>query len=227
MPIERVMQPRIAIIDYGMGNLRSVQKALEHVGAEAAIATSARGAEGAAGLVLPGVGAFGQAVERLRRDGFDALVRDWLAAGRPFLGICLGLQLLFTESEEFGPVAGLGIVPGRVVRFAGPAYEPHADSPGLKVPHMGWNRLQVVRPHPVLAGLPKAAMAYFVHSYYCLPDEAEWTAITTDHGIQFTSAIAKGNTFACQFHPEKSGSVGLKMLSGFVALVRAHAAGRE
>lgn len=216
------MKPRIAIIDYGMGNLRSVQKALERVGAEADVIASAAGAEGAAGLVLPGVGAFGQAMERLRAEGLDQLVKDWFLADRPFLGICLGLQLLFSESEEFGPVAGLGLVPGRVVRFAGPAYQAQDGNPGLKVPHMGWNSLKVVKPHPVVSGLPPGAMAYFVHSYYCVPDEPGWTAITTDHGLEFTSAIGCGSVFASQFHPEKSGDVGLRMLANFVALVRAN-----
>lgn len=213
------MKPRLAIIDYGMGNLRSVQKALERVGAQADIITAPAAAAGAAGLVLPGVGAFGQAMERLCRDGFDTLVKDWIAAGRPFLGICLGLQLVFSESEEFGPVAGLGIVPGRVVRFSGPAYESHDGEPGLKVPHIGWNGLRVVRPHPVVAGLPDGAMAYFVHSYFCVPDYPDWTAITTDHGLDFTCAIARANLFASQFHPEKSGDVGLRMLTNFVGLV--------
>jgi len=220
------MKPRIAIIDYGMGNLRSVQKALERVGAEAEIITSAAGADGAAGLVLPGVGAFGQAMERLRAEGLDQLVKDWFLSGRPFLGICLGLQLLFSESEEFGPVAGLGLVPGRVVRFAGLAYQARGEDPGLKVPHMGWNSLQVVKPHPVVSGLPQGAMAYFVHSYYCVPDDPEWAAITTEHGLEFTSAIGRGSVFASQFHPEKSGDVGLRMLANFVALVRAGLVGQ-
>lgn len=210
---------RIAIIDYGMGNLRSVQKALARVGAQAEIIASPEGAEGAQGLVLPGVGAFGQAMERLAKQQCDRLVKEWTAADRPFLGICLGLQLLFSESEEFGPVRGLGIVSGRVVRFAGPAYQPQDGDPGLKVPHIGWNRLRVVRPHPVTEGLPEDAMAYFVHSYYGAPDDSEWTATASEHGVEFTSAVARGRLFASQFHPEKSGEVGLAMLANFVALV--------
>ena len=217
------LEPRIRIIDYGMGNLRSVEKALEKVGAHAAVITSPAAADGADGLVLPGVGAFGQAMERLTKEGFDQLVKDWVAADRPFLGICLGLQLLFSESEEFGPVAGLGIVRGRVVRFTGPEYEPQDGEPGLKVPHMGWNGLRVIKSHPVVAGLPDDAMAYFVHSYYCVPDDPGMTAITSDHGKRFTAAIAEGNLFASQFHPEKSGAVGLKMLTSFVRLVRSYA----
>jgi len=210
----------IAIIDYGMGNLRSVQKALERVGAQAEIIAAPEQLGGAAGLVLPGVGAFGQAMERLQQSGFDQLVKRWVAQDRPFLGICLGLQLLFTESEEFGPVKGLAIVAGRVVRFSGPAYQSQDGEPGLKVPHMGWNRIQVVRPHPVTAGVPAHAMTYFVHSYYGVPDDPEWTAVTTEHGLEFTAAVGRGSAFASQFHPEKSGDVGLLMLRNFVSLVR-------
>jgi glutamine amidotransferase len=213
----------IAIIDYGMGNLRSVQKALEKVGAPARVIASPDQLGDAAGLVLPGVGAFGQAMERLREAGFVRLVRDWAAADRPFLGICLGLQLLFSESEEFGPVPGLGIVPGRVVRFSGPAYKTSDGKPGLKVPHMGWNRITVVRPHPVVAGLPEGAMTYFVHSYYPVPEDPTWTVLTSDHGQVFTAAVGRGDLFASQFHPEKSGDVGLRMLANFVALVKEEA----
>jgi glutamine amidotransferase len=204
------MKPQIAIIDYGMGNLRSVEKALQRVGAQAGVIDSPEAAAGAKGLVLPGVGAFGQAMERLSEAGFDQLVKEWVIADRPFLGICLGLQLLFTESEEFGPVRGLDLVAGRVVRFRGPQYEQHGDKPGLKVPHMGWNSLNVTKLHAVVENLPPDAMAYFVHSYYCVPDDADWT-------------VSRGNVFASQFHPEKSGDVGLQMLTNFVHLVDAPA----
>ncbi len=217
------VMPDIAIIDYGMGNLRNVEKALARVGGQPRIIASPEEADGARALVLPGVGAFGQAMDRLTESGFDRLVKDWVRADRPFLGICLGLQLLFTESEEFGPVSGLDLVSGRVVRFRGPAFEPDGDAPGLKVPHMGWNRLNIVNPHALLEGVLEDAMAYFVHSYYCAPDDPGWTAVTTDHGIEFTSAVARGNVFASQFHPEKSGDLGLTMLTNFVRLV--HAAG--
>jgi glutamine amidotransferase len=221
--LAEALSAKISIIDYGMGNLRSVQKALERVGAQAEVITTPEAAKGSAGLVLPGVGAFGQAMEQLTKDGFDGLVREWVAADRPFLGICLGLQLLFSESEEFGPVKGLDVVRGRVVRFAGPAYEAHDGEPGLKVPHMGWNSLTVIKTHPVIAGVPEGAMAYFVHSFYCVPSDPGWTAVTADHGQDFTAAIAGGNLFASQFHPEKSGAVGLMMLTNFVAMVGAFA----
>ncbi|MFB3880348.1 MAG: imidazole glycerol phosphate synthase subunit HisH [Armatimonadota bacterium] len=213
------MTQTIAIIDYGMGNLRSVAKAFERVGAQARLVTSPSEIGGAAGLVLPGVGACGQAMDRLTEARFGDAVRGWIGEDRPFLGICLGLQLLFTESEEFGPVKCLDIVPGRVVRFRGPAYEQHDGQPGLKVPHIGWNNLRVVKPHPVVAGLAEGAMAYFVHSYYAVPDDSSWTTIVTDHGLEFTSAVSRGNCFASQFHPEKSGDVGLSMLTNFVKLV--------
>jgi glutamine amidotransferase len=203
------MKRTIAIIDYGMGNLRSVAKALERVGAEARVIADPSEVRDAAGLALPGVGAFGQAIDRLIEVGFDELVKGWVGEDRPFLGICLGLQLLFSESEEFGPVKGLGIVPGRVVRFRGPAYEQHGDEPGLKVPHIGWNKLRVVKDHPVVVDLPEEAMAYFVHSYYGVPDD----------GVDFTAAVSRGRLFASQFHPEKSGEVGLQMLTNFVRLV--------
>ena len=213
------MKPTTAIIDYGMGNLRSVAKALERVGAEAHVIDSPSDIGDAQGLVLPGVGAFGQAMDQLTSSGFDALVKDWIGEDRPFLGICLGLQLLFTESEEFGPVAGLDLVPGRVVRFRGPQYEQQGDAAALKVPHMGWNELRLVKEHAVTSGLPEKTMAYFVHSYYGVPDDESWTAITTDHGLEFTCAVSRGRMFASQFHPEKSGDVGLQMLTNFVTLV--------
>lgn len=213
------MKPEIAIIDYGMGNLRSVAKAFERVGAGARIIDSPQSIGEAQALVLPGVGAFGQAMDRLISEGFDDLARSWVGEGRPFLGICLGMQLMLTESEEFGPVRGLDVVPGRVVRFHGPAYERNAENPGLKVPHIGWNRLKVVKPHPVVTDVPPEAMAYFVHSYYCVPDDPDWTVLVTDHGLDFTSAIGRGRVFASQFHPEKSGDVGLAMLTNFVRLV--------
>jgi imidazole glycerol-phosphate synthase subunit HisH len=213
------MKADIAIIDYGMGNLRSVAKAFEHIGAAARICAEPSEVTDASALVLPGVGAFGQAMDRLSAAHWPDYIRSWAGEDRPFLGICLGLQLLFTESDEFGPVAGLDLVPGRVIRFTGPAYERTADKPGLKVPHIGWNALQVVQDHPVVRNIPEGAMAYFVHSYYGVPEEESWTTIVTEHGIEFAAAVSRGHIFASQFHPEKSGEVGLGMLTNFVQMV--------
>jgi len=201
----------IAIIDYGMGNLRSVQKGLERVGAAAEVTRDAAHIESAAGVVLPGVGAFGACMNNLRTYGLIDSVRRVIARGTPFLGICLGMQLLFDESEEFGPVPGLGIFPGRVRRFA--------DQPGLQVPHMGWNQIRKRQDAPHLRGIGDGAFVYFVHSYYVVPDDASLIATSTDYGAEFTSAIAKGNVFATQYHPEKSQAVGLKILDNFRRIV--------
>ena len=171
----------IAIIDYGMGNLRSVQKGFERVGAAATVTRDAAVIAGAAGVVLPGVGAFGACMENLRTYELVDVVRRVVERGTPFLGICLGLQLLFEESEEFGPVRGLGIFPGRVVRFA--------DRPDLKVPHMGWNRIRKHQDIPHLRGIDDGAFVYFVHSFYVAPADPSLTATSTDYGIEFTSAI--------------------------------------
>jgi len=201
----------IAIIDYGMGNLRSVQKALERVGAEAVITRDRARIEAAAGVVLPGVGAFGACMDNLRAYDLEEPIKRVVAAGTPFLGICLGLQLLFEESEEFGPVRGLGILPGRVVRF-------RADA-ALKIPHMGWNQIRKTRDVPHLAGIDDGVFVYFVHSYYVAPADPGLTATTTEYGVSFTSAIARDNVFACQYHPEKSQLVGLTILRNFAGLV--------
>ena len=201
----------IAIIDYGMGNLRSVQKGLERVGFPAEVTRDAGRIEAAAGVVLPGVGAFGACMDNLRTYGLVDTVRRVIDRGTPFLGICLGMQLLFAESEEFGPVPGLGIFPGRVVRFR--------DRSGLQVPHMGWNQITKRKNTPHLDGLDTGAFVYFVHSYYVVPADPDLTATTTDYGIEFTSAIARDNVFATQYHPEKSQSVGLKILENFGGIV--------
>lgn len=203
--------PFIAIIDYGMGNLRSVQKGLERVGFPAEVTRDAARIEAAAGVVLPGVGAFGACMDNLRTYGLIETVRAVINRGTPFLGICLGMQLLFEESEEFGPVPGLGIFPGRVVRFP--------DTSGLKVPHMGWNQIRKLQTPPHLRGIDDGAFVYFVHSYYVVPADPALTATTTEYGIEFTSAIARDNVFATQYHPEKSQAVGLKILENFGALV--------
>jgi len=204
------MRP-IAIIDYGMGNLRSVQKGLERVGFPAEVTRDASRIEAASGVVLPGVGAFGACMDNLRAYGLADSVRRVINRGTPFLGICLGMQLLFEESEEFGPVRGLGIFPGQVVRFR--------DHAGLQVPHMGWNQIAKRQNPPHLNGIDDGAFVYFVHSYYVVPADPTLTATTTDYGIEFTSAIARDNVFATQYHPEKSQAVGLKILRNFGAYV--------
>jgi glutamine amidotransferase len=203
----------IAIVDYGMGNLRSVEKALARTGAAVRVTSDPRSIGDARGVVLPGVGAFGACMENLGSRGLVEPVRDAVASGKPFLGICLGLQLLFEESEEFGPIRGLGILPGRVVRFGGSPLE------GLKIPQMGWNRLRIRRAVGELAGIDEGAYVYFVHSYYVVPSEPDLIAATTDYGVEFTAAITWKNVFACQFHPEKSQGVGLRLLANFVARV--------
>jgi imidazole glycerol-phosphate synthase subunit HisH len=201
----------IAIIDYGMGNLRSVQKGLERVGFAAEVTRDTSRIEATAGVVLPGVGAFGACMENLRSYGLIDTVRRVVKRGTPFLGICLGMQLLFDESEEFGPVPGLGIFPGRVVRFA--------DRPDLKVPHMGWNQIRKWQDAPHLRGIDDGAFVYFVHSYYVVPRDPALTATSTQYGEEFASAIAKDNVFATQYHPEKSQAVGLRILENFGRLV--------
>ena len=199
----------IAIVDYGMGNLRSVQKALEKVGAEARVISTPRELIGAGGIVLPGVGAFGQAMENLRAAGWVEPLREACARGVPFIGICLGMQLLFESSEEMGQHEGLGILSGNVKRFTGE----------LKVPQMGWNQMHIKQSNPLLRDVPNESYAFFVHSYYCAPSDSAIILATTDYGIEFASIVGQGNIFGAQFHPEKSQSVGLKMLANFAAMV--------
>jgi glutamine amidotransferase len=202
------MKP-ILIVDYGMANLRSVQKAFEKVGHAAEISGDPNRVAEADKVVLPGVGAFRDAIARLRETDLATPIREHIAAGKPFLGICLGMQLLFTTSYEDGEYAGLNLFPGDVVRFP--------EQPGLKVPHMGWNQLRVRRTAPPLSDLPDAASVYFVHSYYVVPRDPVLTATETDYPTPFTSAIWHENVFATQFHPEKSQRVGLSMLRSFAA----------
>ena len=197
----------IAIIDYQMGNLRSVQKGFENVGHAATITSDAAELARADRIVLPGVGAFGDAIAELHRRDLVAPIRDLVASGKPFLGICLGLQLLFETGYEGGKHKGLGILAGEVVRF---------DIPGtFKVPHMGWNQLRIRQASPLLDGLADGAHAYFVHSYYVVPADRDVIATETNYGIDFCSSIWRDNLFATQFHPEKSQADGLRMLKNF------------
>jgi glutamine amidotransferase len=208
----------IVVVDYGMGNLRSVSKALEAVGAPVVVSRDPARVRDARALVLPGVGAFGDCMANLGAYHLLDAVRDVALAGIPFLGICLGYQLLFEEGEEFGRHPGLGVLKGRVVRF------PHDLTDGgerAKVPHMGWNRIRKVGTTPVLAEVPEGAYFYFVHSYYPVPEEADAVATVTDYGFPFASSVARGNLFACQFHPEKSQKVGLALLRGFWKMAQA------
>lgn len=190
----------IAIIDYGMGNLGSVEKALTYLGYRSVITDSPREAMTADGMILPGVGAMGSAMEALTGKGLDKVVRTFTDTGRPFLGICLGMQMLFETSDEGGTVKGLGLLPGKVLKFA--------PDMGLKVPAIGWNDLKTVS-H---TDLKQGDYVYFVHSYYCRPDRAEDVAATSEYGIEFASAVSRGNILATQFHPEKSGEAGLSIL---------------
>ena len=201
----------IALVDYGMGNLRSVEKALHAVGAEVQLATSPEQIDKAKGVVLPGVGAIGDCVCNLTDQQLVPALKGFIAGGKPFLGICLGLQALFDESEESGGVKGLGIFPGSVPRFR---------VQNLKVPHMGWNRLNVIQPNcPLLRGIAQDSFVYFVHSYFVAPRDRSLVCATTDYGGDFCSMIWRENVFATQFHPEKSQAIGLKMLENFVTLV--------
>jgi glutamine amidotransferase len=200
----------IAIIDYGMGNLRSVQKGFERVGCPAVITDNKRKVEDADAVVLPGVGAFKDAMGNLRRAGLVDVIRSSIAKGKPFLGICLGLQLLFTKGLEFGECEGLDIIPGKVVSFQGEKFGPGG---GLKIPHMGWNSIRPCKDSPFLDRDEK--YFYFVHSYYVVPEEEDVALTKTDYGSPFVSAIWKDNILAFQFHPEKSQEEGLLILKKF------------
>lgn len=201
----------ISIIDYGMGNLRSVQKAFEAVGASAKISSNPEEILSASAVVLPGVGAFRDCMANLENLNLVDVVHKTIRSGKPFLGICLGLQLLFDESEEFGSVQGLGVLRGKVVRFS-------AGSPSLKVPHMGWNSVKVLKHTPFFEAIPDDSYFYFVHSYYVLPDDPAVVSTTTSYGVDFVSGIQRDNIYAFQFHPEKSQSCGLALLRKFSQL---------
>ncbi|GJM69792.1 imidazole glycerol phosphate synthase subunit HisH [Paenibacillus macerans] len=205
----------LAIVDYGMGNLHSVGKAVERLGYEGIVTGDEARILAADGVLLPGVGAFGDAMAHLRASGLDAVVRQAAASGKPLLGICLGMQLLFDESEEHGRNEGLGLLPGRAVRFAG--------GEGVKVPHMGWNRLEFLQPEdPLLAGLEEGHV-YFVHSYHVLPERREDLLAVTDYGHPVTAIVGRGNVYGMQFHPEKSGQLGMALLRSFLALAERQA----
>lgn len=196
---------RIAIIDYGVGNLRSVEKAFAATGAVSIVSGDERVLREAEALVLPGVGAFGACMNALRERGFDALVRERVGAGVPLLGVCVGMQMLFEESEEFGRSAGLGLLQGRVRRF---------DN-RLRVPHVGWNQVKAKRTHPLLAGVEDEAFFYFVHSYYCETGDPEDAIGETEYGVTYASVVARGRVCGVQFHPEKSQAAGLRLLRNF------------
>ena len=198
----------IAIIDYGMGNLRSVQKGFERVGREAVVTSDAKTILSAGKVVLPGVGAFPDCMRNLEQNGLIDVVHETIKSGKPFLGICLGLQLLFTESEEFGISKGLDIIKGRVERFK-------IQDSTFKVPHMGWNSIAIKRRAPALQDVPDNSHVYFVHSFHVVPEDKNVIATTTDYGIEFVSSIWKDNIFAVQFHPEKSQTLGLSILKRF------------
>ena len=201
----------IAIVDYGMGNLRSVEKGFLKVGVDARIVSDKRSVDDARGVVLPGVGAFRDCMRNLTdADLTGAIIRS-IRKGKPFLGICLGLQVLFSESEEFGVCKGLDVFRGKVVRF---------PESGLKVPHMGWNTVKIGRRPPVFDGIPDDSYFYFVHSFYVAPEDNGIVAGTTEYGSEFTSMVWKDNILATQFHPEKSQETGLKILKGFGEFVR-------
>lgn len=210
----------IGIVDYGMGNLRSVQKALERLGHEASFVKRGSEFETLSKLILPGVGAFGDAMHQLQKQQLVDPIHAFVASGRPFLGICLGMQLIFESSQEDAaspdrPVAGLGLLPGQVVRFA----ETQPSGARIKVPHMGWNTLQWDRNDPLLRNLEQDAAVYFVHSYYAKPaDEADTSATCTYGDAAFCATVWRENLWAAQFHPEKSQDVGLKILDNFANL---------
>lgn len=198
-----------AIIDYDAGNINSVEKALHTLGEETLITDRREEIEAADRVILPGVGAFGDAMKRLNDSGLTEVIRRIAEQGMPFLGICLGLQLLFERSEESEGVAGLGILPGEILRIP--------DASGLKIPHVGWNSLEYPRKGKLFREIPEGAYVYFVHSYYLRAREEDIVTAITEYGTQIHASVERGNVFACQFHPEKSSSVGLKLLENFVS----------
>ena len=202
----------IAIIDYDAGNMNSVEKAIRYLGAEAVLTRDRETILGADAVILPGVGAFGDAMKNLRSLGLDETIRQAVSSGKPFLGICLGLQLLFESSEESPGVEGLGICRGKILRIP--------DGEGLKIPHMGWNSLSFPNRGRLFRDIPENSYVYFVHSYYLRAEDPGIVTATTEYGVKIDASVEQGNVFACQFHPEKSGSLGLSILSNFISLTR-------
>lgn len=200
----------IGIIDYDAGNLRSVSKALEALGETPVITRDRELLLKADKVILPGVGSFGDAMEKLNQYGLTEVIQEIAASGKPFLGICLGLQLLFESSEESPGVKGLGLLKGQILRIP--------DAPGLKIPHMGWNSLDITEGARLFNGIENGAYVYFVHSYYCKAEDESIVAASAEYGVHIHASVEKGNLFACQFHPEKSSKYGLKILENFAKL---------
>ncbi len=201
----------VAIVDYGVGNLFSLKSSLAAIGADVIVTADANVLKAADQILLPGVGAFGDAAEKLRQSGLDKVLKEAAASGKPLLGICLGMQLLFEKSYEYGEHQGLGLIPGTVCPIQSVIPE------DLKIPHIGWNALHFNQPNPLLAQIREGDCVYFVHSYYAA-DCDDYVIATAEYGSELTAAVAKGNVYGCQFHPEKSGSVGLNILKAFIQL---------
>ena len=198
----------VVIVDYGAGNLRSVARAVAHAGVEAIVSSEARAVAQAKALIVPGVGAAADTMANLRSGGLDGPIRDYIASGKPFLGVCMGLQALFDVSEEGGTHECLGVLPGRIVRFP----------LGLTVPHIGWNTVELVREHPVFDGIPSGSYFYFVHSYHPAPPDESAVIGETEYGVRFPAVMGEGNLIATQFHPEKSSEAGLRFYANFLRL---------
>jgi glutamine amidotransferase len=206
----------IVIIDYGSGNLRSVEKALKKLGHDAIVTRDKTMIKSSKGVILPGVGAFDPAISELRASNLEGTIMEEIAIGKPFLGICLGMQLLFNESEE-GTMKGFGIIPGKVKKFN---FKGHPLEKKLKIPQMGWNSIKIAKKTPYFDGIENGSMMYFVHSYYCVPEDKGVMATTTEYGIDICSSLVKDNIFGTQFHIEKSGDLGLKVLDNFARLCK-------
>ncbi len=200
----------ICIIDYGAGNIESVRKALEYIGADCVVSADKDVLATADAAILPGVGSFGDAMNELRSRGLEEPIKDFIASNKPFLGICLGLQILFESSEESPGAVGLGVLKGKIVRIP--------DGEGLKIPHMGWNSVEIKKDDALFKGIPNNPYVYFVHSYYLKAEEDIVTSVA-EYGVNIHASVAKGNLRACQFHPEKSGELGISLLKNFVATI--------